>query len=161
MVIMVNRQIIQLYLIPSVELPLQDNPCFLLPCCIWVQFDTPRFWSEKTTSWFLCVCGVAVFTSRPSSSFSFCAWWKLNTLNSIIDFLELHYTTIKNFNHSEIVIFVMYLYPRHIRRKIALQGVKIGNLFHTDPRCGKSWGYLNMTKMCHDIDILALWLCFD
>ena len=48
----------------------------------------------------------------------------------------------------------MYLYPRYIRRKIALQGVKIGNIFHTDPRCGKSRGCLNVTKICDDIDIL-------
>ena len=55
---------------------------------------------------------------------------------------------------SKLVIFVIYLYPRYIRRKIALQGVKISNLFHTDPRCGKSGGHLNVIKMCHGIDIL-------
>ena len=47
----------------------------------------------------------------------------------------------------------MYLYPRYIRRKIALQGVKIGNIFHTNPRCGKSRGCLNVAKICDDIDI--------
>ena len=59
-------------------------------------------------------------------------------------------------HQSKLVMFVMYLYPRYIRRKIALQGVKIGNLFHTDPRCGKPRGYLNVTKMCHGIDIQAI-----
>ena len=56
---------------------------------------------------------------------------------------------------SKSIIFVMYLYPRYIRRKIALQGVKIGNIFHTYPRCRKSRGHLNVRKICHDINILG------
>ena len=58
-------------------------------------------------------------------------------------------------HQSKLVLFVMYLYPRYIRRKIALQGVKIGNIFHTYPRCRKSRGHLNVRKICHDVNILG------